>query len=168
MNAKVIAAAAAALGLAALTAQPAAANVYNWEYVDGPLTASLTLTATLSSGDTYDVTAISGTWDGESITGIVPIGACCESPANDNLIFPNDDQAGPGTGFLDLGGIGFATASETINLFDTDGGYDYLVLGGGGGGPGTLTVPEPASWVLMLAGFGGLGAMLRRRKLNLA
>jgi hypothetical protein len=29
-------------------------------------------------------------------------------------------------------------------------------------------VPEPASWALMLAGFGGLGAMLRRRRAALA
>jgi hypothetical protein len=29
-------------------------------------------------------------------------------------------------------------------------------------------VPEPAAWSLMLAGFGGLGAMLRRRRPALA
>jgi hypothetical protein len=31
---------------------------------------------------------------------------------------------------------------------------------GGGGGP----VPEPATWAMMLMGFGGLGAMLRRNR----
>jgi hypothetical protein len=29
-------------------------------------------------------------------------------------------------------------------------------------------VPEPTSWALMLAGFTGLGAMLRRRRAGLA
>ena len=30
-------------------------------------------------------------------------------------------------------------------------------------GPGVTGVPEPASWALMIAGFGGIGAVLRRR-----
>lgn len=29
-------------------------------------------------------------------------------------------------------------------------------------------VPEPASWALMLTGFGGMGALLRRRRAHLA
>jgi hypothetical protein len=37
--------------------------------------------------------------------------------------------------------------------------------GGKGGGGG---VPEPASWAMMLVGFGGLGAMMRRRRAALA
>jgi len=33
------------------------------------------------------------------------------------------------------------------------------VIGGGGGG-----VPEPATWAMMLVGFGGMGALLRRHR----
>ena len=38
-------------------------------------------------------------------------------------------------------------------------GYDTISLG---------TVPEPASWVMLLAGFGLTGAAMRRRKITIA
>jgi hypothetical protein len=38
-----------------------------------------------------------------------------------------------------------------------------VVTGGGGKGGG---IPEPAAWMMMLVGFGGIGAMMRRRKLQ--
>jgi hypothetical protein len=56
---------------------------------------------------------------------------------------------------------------------DGRGGYDVAgdplpVTTPGGGGTGTSPpdggVPEPASWALILAGFGATGAMLRRRR----
>ena len=37
-------------------------------------------------------------------------------------------------------------------------------IGGGGGGGAGGAVPEPASWALMIVGFGAAGAMLRRRR----
>lgn len=36
------------------------------------------------------------------------------------------------------------------------------------GAPGGAVVPEPSAWALMLLGFGGAGAMLRRRKTAIA
>jgi hypothetical protein len=38
--------------------------------------------------------------------------------------------------------------------------------GGGGGGAGG--VPEPATWALMIGGFGGVGALMRRRRMAVA
>jgi hypothetical protein len=38
------------------------------------------------------------------------------------------------------------------------------IPGGGGGNE----VPEPATWAMMIMGFGGVGAMMRRRRLTLA
>ncbi len=37
-----------------------------------------------------------------------------------------------------------------------------------GGGGGDAVVPEPGTWALMIIGFGGAGAMLRRRRAALA
>jgi hypothetical protein len=50
------------------------------------------------------------------------------------------------------------TFDFTVTLTDTS----YAASYGGGGGTGGA--PEPASWALMLLGFGGLGAVLRRRR----
>lgn len=53
----------------------------------------------------------------------------------------------------------------------SDVGFPVGTPGAGNGAPATLTVsdgaggvPEPAAWTMMLLGFGGLGAALRRRR----
>ena len=83
----------------------------------------------------------------------------------------------PGHGFS-LFGFSGATFDEldvqvaanyqqfTEGAYDA-GDYDYIRIGtfsdpNAGGGVGG--VPEPAAWALMLVGFGGLGAVLRRRR----
>jgi hypothetical protein len=47
-------------------------------------------------------------------------------------------------------------AADVANTQGTTG--NIGALGGGGG------IPEPATWAMMLAGFGGIGAMMRRRR----
>jgi len=165
---------ATALGAIALTAQPAAAGVYDFTYVQGLLTASGQLTVTPSSGDSDLVTGISGTWDGQTITALIPPGGIPFSPTNDNLLFPEDDASGANSGYIDYGGLGFEAGGVPINLIGIDlNNYDWFQAdssGNGGSGDGVLalsvSVPEPATWALMLAGFGGLGAVLRRRRAN--
>ena len=55
----------------------------------------------------------------------------------------------------------------------TGAGPQQLVITGTSGGAGSYSgtlsfdvalVPEPASWAMMIAGFGGVGALLRRRR----
>lgn len=41
---------------------------------------------------------------------------------------------------------------------------DNLRFGGAGGGSATPPVPEPATWAMMLVGFGAIGVTMRRRK----
>ncbi|WP_293901244.1 PEPxxWA-CTERM sorting domain-containing protein [Phenylobacterium sp.] len=58
--------------------------------------------------------------------------------------------------------------SETggLNVVDTDQNGIATTLAGvvKVGGGGFMNVPEPAAWTLMLVGFGGVGALLRRRR----
>jgi hypothetical protein len=66
---------------------------------------------------------------------------------------PGEDQTAfsattPATG--DVGGQQLGAAKTSIPLI--------LVP------PDAIAVPEPATWALMLVGFGGMGAILRRRR----
>ena len=75
---------------------------------------------------------------------------------------------------FDSGVVGWNEFSFLNDILVTDGTTQKLVLTGIGGGnaaySGTITfmpsvtgaVPEPASWALMIVGFGAAGAVLRR------
>jgi hypothetical protein len=71
---------------------------------------------------------------------------------------------------FNLGGLATKVTAVSF-LYGTNpnnpqvGGECTADCGGGGGGQG---VPEPATWALMILGFGGAGAMLRRRREALA
>jgi hypothetical protein len=54
-----------------------------------------------------------------------------------------------------------STPFDTIEFHQTGGGFEFDNLTVGG------AVPEPASWAMMLVGFGAMGAAMRRRKVNL-
>lgn len=92
-------------------------------------------------------------------------------------------SGGPSFGYTQTSGDFVATSTSTdiyfeaynsLGLYQLD---DVSVTGpvgrdcgrlapcGGGGGAGTDGgVPEPATWALMIMGFGGVGAMLRNRQ----
>ena len=91
------------------------------------------------------------------------------SPLTNALAY--DDDAGPGSDSLIsaislLAGVSyFAVSTGFAN--DDFGAFRLTIdgpgniIGGGGGGGG---VPEPATWAMMIFGFAGIGAALRRRR----
>ena len=62
----------------------------------------------------------------------------------------------------------FRTSAVNFNTLGTFGIIDGSTLQGMTFQPIGAAVPEPASWALMLAGFGAVGFTLRRRKVNVA
>lgn len=76
--------------------------------------------------------------------------------------------AGAGAASINLGGFPETAGGAVLDKLVLDDGSvappgcgGARACGGGGGGDGGSSVPEPAGWAIMLAGFGGLGAMLR-------
>jgi PEP-CTERM motif len=74
-----------------------------------------------------------------------------------------DSNFGPINGYGVFALEQFQGVTTSAGLLSFNSARD-VVFSNGGGTPG---VPEPASWALMIAGFGLVGAAMRRRKLAL-
>jgi hypothetical protein len=75
--------------------------------ISGPgITSTGVLTASLTGSD-YTVTDITGSYDGSSITELLPVETY---QANDNLLYPTQP-------YLDFSGISFAVGSLDYNVF---------------------------------------------------
>lgn len=180
-------AAACAVAAVAITAGQAQAATwvldYQATYNPSPFAANLTLT----TGDTalpdgsYAIIGITGTVDNgggnsDAVTGLInnPNSPSWSfSPDGlfmfDNLVFPTAPPTGPAVSWY---GLMFTGASGAeYNLFsDNANTYELYRAQGGGyqansyGTVSVAAVPEPAAWLLMIVGFGGAGAILRRRR----
>ncbi len=150
--------AAAALAVAAV---PAAAVTYAYTYAStgGDIGSGRLTTATPGLAA---ITGITGTFDGSAVTALSPYASA------DNNINP----AGP---YVTFSGVSVSTAGGTdYNLYFDGSNYNITDSvndpGGSGSGARNLTsftvsqVPEPATWGLLLAGFGMVGVAARRRK----
>lgn len=166
-----------------LAAAPARAGEWNFSYTGtsttsvggtGAITASGVLTAsdTLNSHGGYDITSITGTRNGQAITGLGSGSACnpsynCSGASNGYLV--EYDNSLP----IDLYGLFYTTAAGDFNLFNdatmTSPAYFEYPLGAGsyGGTPVNLTlmpVPEPST--LAVFGVGALATIFvaKRRR----
>jgi hypothetical protein len=164
---------AALFAVALACVSQAHAAVYDWSYSDYYHSGSGTLT-TSGTGNPSLITALTGTFDGNSITFLAP-GTCCNYPGNDNQLY-----ADPGA-LLSGSGIAFQPVTEAqfqISYFD-NGQTKYIaedwnsVITYGTftataqitSLPGPTAVPEPASLSTFAAGLAALVYLFTRRRL---
>ncbi len=160
----------------ALFAAPASAADFMFDFTGsgffgGTLNGSGTLTTdnvtfvnALNGYSAQTITGITGTFNGSAITGLASV------TGSNNLFYLS------GPFFVDGNGLGFTTASGvSANLFVTNDTAYRVNTQGAGLLTGLVTarvspvaitaaVPEPATWAMMLIGFGGIGVAMRRRK----
>lgn len=171
----------AALILSAAPVQAAVEAFSFSDNVDGIFAnGDFTVANTANANGTFDITNITGTVINDS-TGVPAadvIGGLIANPSDPNPTIADGfiyDNVTP----LNTNGVLFqgATTGAIYNLWSNGGKAGELYTYGLPGVPnfdalGTLTlgVPEPATWAMMLVGFGGLGGALRgaRRKRALA
>ncbi len=171
-----------AAAVAALSSAPATAAEFLFSYSGTGISASGTLTTTnttttVNGRQAYTITGITGTRNGATINQLFPAGTVVDAVgAVSNL---NLYETGP---FLDADGFSFGVAGDSpniaFNVFYISSGYnEFRSNPPVGQGNTELTgftlarvvpvapaVPEPATWAMMLIGFGTVGATMRRRK----
>lgn len=171
--------------VAAGTPAHAASLSWTWSYAGAGITAS----GTFVTGDTPDalgyylITGIAGTRNGETITGLQPAGTSV--PGNepfhvDNLVRLGTEQlTGDGFGYSTSGGnyatpffASFLPTPGYLEVFSAP----PFIPGASNLGPEDselpvnftatlLTIPEPGSYALALAGLAALGALRGRARM---
>lgn len=171
----------------AVMATPAWAGNYDFTFTD---TSSVVLAhGVLHTSDTlnalggYDVTGISGVAGGNAITGLIsdPYSPNAGYYFSDGHISSTPDSGwewsydntlyAGGPPYVDGPGLLFKTSTNIFNLYNEGGdalGSSPIGVWANSISGGTLSisesVPEPASWAMMLGGFGLIGGAMRSRR----
>ncbi len=126
----------------------------------------------LSGGSVFLATAGTGALGGKPEDLIVGPGPYTDF--NASVVGKNPHIQGTGHFVLTFTGLTGTPFVSGVNLAFGTSGTDYHMAtcsdptGGSactpGGGGGQGGVPEPATWAMMIMGFGGVGAMMRRRR----
>jgi hypothetical protein len=143
---------------------------------------------TLNAVGGYDITGVTGNVDGDAVTGLIanPAQPYASYSADgmfifDNVVYANAAPLLSNPGLFFAGASGneynlFSDSPTVYELYQAKPGVAYLehsvgVLSAQNAGPlggaGDLDqggIPEPAAWMMMILGFGGVGALLRRRR----
>ncbi len=172
-----------------------ASTDYTWTFTAKGFDAHGMLTTDSGPDVAGNIIDITGSVNGDTITGIVPTSPFGETSADS--LFTFDNKLDPtGDKFVDNPGLLFTTASgmeynlyevqfftaESVGLPNNDptgpGGYNLDAGSAKGYGDSingdfsialASTAPEPADWIMMLAGFAVLGSMVRmNRKVGLS
>ena len=167
----------AATAICVAAATPSAAATYLYTFTDdtGVVDASgqITSTGTPSGGFGEDITAISGTIFGTTITGLFNNPSAPNTNQYNQVIYDNQLNPASASGYISSPGLLVTTVgAELYNIYNNAGGTNgYQIFGTDASGAvntgftnGTFAitaVPEPAAWSLMLIGFAGLGGALR-------
>ena len=166
---------AAFTAIGALSAIPAFADTtWNWHYSGDSINASGTFTASdaVDALGFHSITAITGSRNGDAITGLYPTGSAI--PGNEPYALDNLIRVG-GQGQITVHGFGFAMASggyanPYFADFLTPPAYSEVFTTSSSFSEVPITfsaapVPEPETIMLVLVGLGTLGvaARLRRR-----
>lgn len=159
-------------------AAPASAATYMVNYTatsGGPLptTAAFRLMTsnTLNLAGGYDILTASGSFTVNGVTTLVTGLAPINPPGfnTDNVYFnANPIFTGNGLGVAYAGGFGnlWGNGPSNYSFFISNDGGTYPV--GTDGFAVAAQVPEPATWALLIVGFGMIGVAARRRKALLA
>ena len=128
-------------------------------YSVGSSTANLTAAGTAAG---LGANGAGSSWTGNFFSHDVVSGGTCQVSGSAGCVFTVGTA---GAGSWGVGG-------QTAPMFQSTGGLELranelklVATGGtGGNGGGVGAVPEPASWAMMIAGFGLVGASARRRR----